>query len=117
MTELGDDRLRDVFRAERASDQAWIPSFERVRAARAVHRRRGWLPALGFVCLVTVLVAVGLLRRNPIPPLVRMRVGELRAPTDFLLNLPGAELLETVPEIGNPSGWYPLGRPLRRNGS
>jgi hypothetical protein len=119
MIEPGDRELNDRFRAERRADEQWAPSFDRVverRPVAARGRRRAWVPVVALAGAAAIAVAIVIQRRDPIPPLVRVTVGALRGPTDFLLNVQGAELLSSVPEVGRPAGWYPLNRTPRRNG-
>jgi len=116
MNDRQNDELRELFRAERAADEPWTPPFERVMGGPRVRARRrvGWLPVLAAAGLVAAAVAVGISRQPRIPALVRFTAGQLRTPTDFLLNIQGAELLTTVPKVGNASGWYPLPPAPRR---
>jgi hypothetical protein len=98
MTEHDDRDLGERFRALRREDAAAAPAFQatlaRARGAGKPRRR-----ALGLaVALVVASVVVALLgRRRPPTDLANVR---LKTPTDFLLTLPNADLLRTVPEIG-----------------
>lgn len=105
--------LRAAFAVVRREDAAGAPPFEAVLAAsrRATHRRRPWLvPALtGTMAAVVVAVAVLTVARRPEPrPPWAPSIEDWTAPTDFLLETPGMELLETVPSIGE----VPTVRPL-----
>ncbi|MDX2059293.1 MAG: hypothetical protein SFV24_15900 [Gemmatimonadales bacterium] len=110
MTERDDD-IRELFHGARRADTAWTPSFERVRAGRP--RRpapRGRLLAAAVVTMAAaVVLAVVVRSRAPqVPPeLVHMEVGQLRMPSDFLLDVLGAETLRSVPAIGRSDDWFP----------
>jgi hypothetical protein len=98
--------LRAAFAGMRREDAAGAPAFEAVvtAASRGVaKRRRPWLvPTLtGTVAAAALAVAVTAVLRRPEPRIPATRtIEEWIAPTDFLLETPGRELLETVPEIG-----------------
>ena len=102
-----DDDLRDRFAALRREEEAQAPEFAVLSLGVAGHGRRrsvGKFIAVG-VCMVTMMVAVFLLRPAPLKP--EREAGkpvasltEWRAPTDFLLETHGRELLRTVPAVG-----------------
>ncbi|MGE0439702.1 MAG: hypothetical protein AB7L66_00390 [Gemmatimonadales bacterium] len=105
MTERDDD-LRELFAEARRRDSAWIPSFERVRggtARRPAGRRIGWLAALA----VTASAVAGVVWYERQPAVPAAATVDLRMPTDFLLDVLGAETLETVPSIGSATDWFP----------
>lgn len=107
--QLHDDEFEEVFHRARARDTAWTPSFERVLARRPAVRRRPWVLAVGAVAAVA-LVAVGVVRSRPrrtVEPPFAITVGSLRMPTDFLLDIAGAETLRTVPSFGRADDWFP----------
>ncbi len=110
MTERDDD-IRKVFQDARRVESAWIPSFERVRAGRRVRpASRRPLVAAALVTLAGAVVLAVAVRNRPaaVPPeLVRMEVGQLRMPSDFLLDVFGAETLRSVPTIGRSDDWFP----------
>lgn len=100
-----DADMRAAFTAVRNADAVGAPPFEAVLALarRDTHRRRPWLvPALtGSVAAAALAVAIVAVMHRPeprVPPPVSIE--EWTAPTDFLLETPGRELLETVPRIG-----------------
>jgi hypothetical protein len=106
MTGNNDDRdLRARFAALRQEEEAQAPRFA-LPATRAVRRRRtpGLIPvaecALAIAAAIFVLRFVALEPRRPSAPVASLT--EWRAPTDFLLETPGRELLRTVPALG---GW------------
>ncbi len=103
MTEVPDRDLRDLFAALRREDSAGALSFQAAQAAarsRRLPRRPGWLiPAMVAVVLLAV-AAVAILRpRPPRQPLVSLAVTRWQSPTDFLLQVPGADYLTTVPKL------------------
>ena len=109
--------LRAAFAVVRREDAAGAPPFQAVLAAsrRADHRRRPWLmPALmGTMTAAVVAVALVAVTRRPDPrPPSPVSIEDWTAPTDFLLETPGRELLETVPSIGG----VPMVRPLDADG-
>lgn len=103
MIEHDDHALRERFANLRREDGAAVPAFGRSLAtARVGPSRRG----LGFaaaavlaLAALVVMLTVRSRRRYPVD-IAGVRV---HAPTDFLLKLPGAELLRTVPPLGRVS--------------
>src|SRR5688572_3397655 len=99
MTMRGDDEndLREAFAVLRREDAKRVPAFEAVRARRRPRR----LPPLGGL-LAAASVAAAILavvaRRPDPPPMASME--EWIAPTDFLLETPGRDIVRTVPRIG-----------------
>ena len=102
-----DADLRAAFAALRSEESATVPSFEAVLAAAArgkTDRRRPWLvPAVTGSIAAAALAAAGIaVMRRPEPRLPPMAaIEQWTAPTDFLLETPGREFLETVPSIGD----------------
>jgi hypothetical protein len=108
-----DTDLRSAFEALRREDAARAPSFEALlrKAPRSADRRRPWLvPAVtGAVAAAALTVAIVSVARRPEPRLPPpVSIEEWTAPTDFLLQTPGRELLETVPRIGDVPSMGPL---------
>lgn len=100
-----DADLRRSFAGLRSEDARNVPSFEATVAAarRSGTARRGWLipAATGTVAAVAATLAVIAVVRRPEPrSRPSVSIEEWTAPTDFLLETPGRELLETVPSIG-----------------
>lgn len=85
--------LRDAFGTLRAQEAASAPRFDRMWRARAP---RSLTPRLAFAAMLLVTVAV-LVFRPPEKP--RPSITEWKAPTDFLLQTPGRELLTSVPDL------------------
>ncbi len=103
----GDDALRDRFAALRREEERQAPEFASLwpGRARAPRGKTRWLVAA--VCALIVVAAVLWLRsagRKPADVSV-VSLTEWKAPTDFLLETPGRELLRTVPEIGEWHGY------------
>lgn len=108
----GDPDLRRLFRERRDADEAGAPPFSRVRRPAAARGRRSSrrLIAAPAIAVVAVVLAVLLLReenapKSPGPEAVASRASsatweDWTAPTDFLLEIPGRELLASTPPIG-----------------
>jgi hypothetical protein len=99
-----DKDLRERFATLRREEETQAPDFVVLTARR---RRR---PVRKFViiaaCVVAILAAALLLR--PVPRKPEQGAGgniasitKWKAPTDFLLETPGRELLRSVPTIGD----------------
>ena len=111
MIENDERHLREDFQALRRDAAGRMPSFaSTVLAARARRTASGgWVVAAAAVIVVAV-AAVALV--VPVPRRgvrdgralrVDLTTVRWRAPTDFLLTLPGDELLRTVPRLGRRS--------------
>jgi len=105
-----DDReLREGFTRLRAEEERGAPAFSALRghAGHAAAPRRRLLAPLALAA-AAVLAAAMLWRREsppspPVPPAAApsaISLDQWRAPTDFLLQTPGRELLSTVPALG-----------------
>lgn len=97
-----DETLRGRFAALRREDEQHAPEFAglwRTRA-RPPRRRNYWLATAA--CAVAILAVLFLLRSIQPRPEVNTiaSITEWKAPTDFLLETPGRELLRTVPSLG-----------------
>ncbi len=111
-----DPDLMEQFASLRRAEVASAPSFERViNIARRRSSDAGWKVALAACILVVAVgwVIVRVPHRPPGAPTVRtsnLALADWRAPTDFLLDTPAAELLNTIPDIGprNPTVLDPL---------
>ena len=105
----GPDRdLKALFQAERAQDGRSAPGFQNVLAGRRVVTRR---PVTAFrlaaALAAIVLLAVLLTRLTQPRPLFAIRPGELRVPTDYLLDLALSNRAGEIPRIGTVD-WFPL---------
>jgi hypothetical protein len=100
MSPAGDEDLRRLFGERRTSGEAEAPPFrmflERGRSGAA--RPRIGLPRLlvAASAILAFAALLGLLLRRPQPD---VRIGEWKAPTDFLLEAPYPGLLETTPVL------------------
>jgi hypothetical protein len=101
---MTDDDLRRLLAEAHGGDDP--PPFSEVRAA--VRPRRRWLPALAFAAAVAFALVWIVLRPRPAPP---PSVADLRVPVpatyplDFLLDVPGADLLRTTPRFDAKEAW------------
>ena len=117
-----DRELARLFEAQRQADEAAAPAFRevlaRTRARRAPLEGLIWRPALAVAAVVVVAAVLTLHRpARPVPPTNRTRartpesalpaaavaLAAWRAPTDFLLETPGADLLTRVPALVHPA--------------
>jgi hypothetical protein len=87
---MNDDQLRDAFAELRRVEQSRVPAFSMERP-----RRRRYALQLAFAALVLIIAAVFMLPRRPPAPSISV----WRAPTDFLLQTPGRELLTSTPDL------------------
>jgi hypothetical protein len=97
-----DDRVRAALRDLHAHDRP--PGFDAtVAAARARTRRRWLVPALGVAVAAAAVIIFIALRPASEPELAADGVGmtstSLRLPTDSLLDVPGADLLASIPRL------------------
>ena len=106
-----DDMLRRRFAVLRQEEEQHAPEFAGLWNACAATRRQGkaragvrrqvrWLAATA--CALAALLAFFWIRSAQRRPeeTTAASITEWKAPTDFLLETPGRELLRTVPEIG-----------------
>ncbi|HVG90408.1 MAG TPA: hypothetical protein VNB54_02860 [Alphaproteobacteria bacterium] len=97
-----DDTLRRRFAALRREEDPQAPEFGTLWKSRAGARRRQARWFATAVCMLVALLALLWIRsaqRRPDEKAVAS-ITEWKAPTDFLLETPGRELLRTVPQIG-----------------
>lgn len=100
----GDDQddadLRQAFAVLRREEAKAAPTFEAVRARTRVGPRR-FAPLGGLLAAATVAAAIlGIVVRRPNPPPPMASMEQWIAPTDFLMDTPGREIVRTVPQIG-----------------
>jgi hypothetical protein len=102
-----DDDLRARFAALRREEEALAPEFALPLPGAAQGRRRSLGKRIALAAsLVTATAVVVLVLRfapqepHPEPDKPVASLTEWKAPTDFLLETPGGELLRTVPAIG-----------------
>jgi len=106
LDDMQDKDLRGQFAALRSEEAAEAPEFALPvsGAVRARPRRWGNIRVTVAACVVAMVAVVIGLRLIPRKPGLTMTsvasLTQWKAPTDFLLETPGRELLETVPVIG-----------------
>jgi len=105
MTRDDADRdLRERFARSREAERAQVPPFAAVVArARTVAPRRGGF-AIGVAVAAAIVVAAYVARDHIGPSLGRNAPAtptHWRSPTDFLLDVPGGDLLRTTPTFGS----------------
>jgi hypothetical protein len=85
--------LREAFDVLRKEEAASAPRFDRMSPARAP---RSFVPRLAFAAMVLIIVSLFVFRpaQKPQPSITAWK-----APTDFLLQTPGRELLQSTPEL------------------
>jgi len=108
---MNDDNFRAAFDALRRQTQASAPSFVSLTSSTAMdasrrrHRRRRGALLVAAIVIPTVLVLRARSERGPdferFTDLTGIDPGEVtwRAPSDFLLEVPGRDLLRRVPLI------------------
>src|SRR4051794_5364070 len=96
-----DNPLAGLFTARERRDEAASPSFAWVlrRPARGTGGTRGrrWVPAAVGLLLLALIVFGIIGRRWPPAPEPAPTLANWKAPTDFLLDVPGGELLDSTP--------------------
>ncbi len=106
MIERDDEHLKQAFEALRREDAAGGPSFQatvaaaRARRARVPRRRALGLAAVLVIAVIAVVVASTWRMRTSDRLEIDLATVRWQAPTDFLLKLPGVELLRSVPQLG-----------------
>jgi hypothetical protein len=84
--------LKQSFDALRQQEAASAPRFDRMWHARAP---RSLTPRLAFAAMLLITAAVLVFRpQKPQPSITAWK-----APTDFLLQTPGRELLTSIPDL------------------
>ena len=108
MSDSSDRDLKARFQVERAHDERSAPGFASVLARRRAAARRPvtpfrWAAALAAVVLLAVLVT----RLTKPEPLFAITPGDLRVPTDYLLDIALSQRAGEIPSIGTVD-WFPL---------
>ena len=102
-----DPDLREIFAGLRREDERAAPPFQRLwraavrRDAMAPVRTRWILATAGIAGIAAVVLMLS--RGTPpvnVPDESTVSLSSWRAPTDFLLQTPGRDLLATVPRLG-----------------
>ena len=98
---MNDNDVRNAFAELRHAEAAHVPPFRTVEDRRSRLSGQARLPVLHrFVfAAIVLLIAIGvaILPRHTKPQ--QASISAWRAPTDFLLQTPGRELLESVPDL------------------
>ncbi len=104
MIERDDHHVKQAFEALRREDAAGAPPFAATIAAGRARRTARPRRRVGLVAAVIVVVAVVVISLRRERDGVRLEIDlatvRWQAPTDFLLHLPGDELLRSVPQLG-----------------
>jgi hypothetical protein len=96
---MNDERLRRAFRELREQETAWSPPFRSLSSPkRRPSARKLWIARAS----VLLLLVGALLISWPKKPASSESIADWTSPTDFLLEPPAPELLESVPEIFEP---------------
>ena len=107
MIEREDHQLRNDFEALRREDAAGTPPFgatvaaARARQAAARRHRALRLAAAAVVAVVAAVVVSTRPERYGVRLQIDLATVRWHAPTDFLLKLPGDELLRSIPQLGS----------------
>ena len=104
---FNDDDLRDRFVVLRREEEQGVPNFSSLwrGRVRAPLGRRRWLALAGCALIVVAAILLLHLERPNRNEVSMVSITEWKAPTDFLLETPGREILQTVPEIGKWQGY------------
>lgn len=108
-TDQDDAALQRLFAERERRDEAASPRYERVvhRPVRAIRARR-WVPAtVGLFLIAMIVLGIVWRHRQPAPPPSltpeQPTLTTWKAPTDFLLAVPGGELLDSTPAFPDPN--------------
>jgi len=118
--ELREEELRRLFTERERRDEASAPGYERLRRrpaglarpARAASQRwwaapTSWAAAGAVLALIVLMVLwrvqPGARPTAPLPYPEPPTLETWRAPTDFLLSVPGGELLDSTPALPDPN--------------
>ena len=106
MIERDDHQVRKGFESLRREDAARTPPFgvtvAAARARQVTAPRHRALRLAAAVVAVGVVVVVSIWRgRDGVRLQIDLATVRWRAPTDFLLKLPGDELLRSIPQLGS----------------
>lgn len=108
MNDASDRDMKALFQAERAQDERSAPGFANVLAGRRVVARRPVTALrLAAALAAVVLLAVLVTRLTKPEPLFAITPGDLRVPTDYLLDIALSQRAGEIPRIGTVD-WFPL---------
>ncbi|HKA88356.1 MAG TPA: hypothetical protein VKE22_11865 [Haliangiales bacterium] len=100
---MTDEELRQLMAEAHGGDDP--PPYHEIRARARPPRR--WVPAVAFAAAAAAAAAWIALRPRPAPPpsVADLRVPAVAYPLDFLLDVPGADLLRTTPRFDPKEAW------------
>jgi hypothetical protein len=93
-----DESLRSRFEELRAQERASVPDFEAL-LADAPRRIRHARLLTGSVAIAAAIAAILLWPRHIHHEVAPLSITQWHAPTDFLLNTPGSDLLGELPPL------------------
>ena len=104
-----DEKISQLFQDAKRADEARVPAFERVltRSRTASRRPRAAIFAAAAVALVLIVSVAGFFRvraqrEAEFTALEKTpAILEWQSPTDFLLETPGHELRDSLPQVGS----------------
>ena len=92
--------LRDAFRELRSLEEVRAPRFRIAHSAQPAATVLHWTRSIAAAMLTLIIIATfAMLLRTPAPS-IDASITDWKGPTDFLLQTPQADLLRTVPQIG-----------------
>jgi hypothetical protein len=92
------ERLKSEFEELRVHERARVPDFEALLAEVPRRVRHARLLA-GSVAIAAAIAAILLWPRHIHHEVTPLSITQWRAPTDFLLNTPGSDLLGELPPL------------------
>ena len=95
---MNDDDLRQLLREAHADDAP--PPFARPRE----RRRRRWVPAIAVAMAMAAVAIWWAARPRPEVSVASLEV-RVYCPLDFLLTVPGADVLRTTPTFDAKEAW------------
>jgi len=98
MPEMNDDELRELLREAHSGDSP--PPFAPPRP----RRRPSWIPAVAAFVAVAAGAIWWAARPRPEVSLASLEV-RVHCPLDFLLDVPGADVLRTTPTFDAKEAW------------
>jgi len=92
---MNDDQLHDAFAELRRADAASVPQWRTGNPASPDRRDRLSSTAIAFAAIALIATAIIVMPRHAPEP----SITTWKAPTDFLLQTPGRELLQSTPDL------------------
>lgn len=94
---MNDDRLHDAFAELRHQETAHAPRFDALWRSRPAPARRLPMASLAVAMLLLITATFIVLRQMNKPQ--QPPITAWHAPTDFLLQTPGRELIHSLPDL------------------